>query len=496
MKRNENPRILVVDDEVVICEILSDFLTESGFDVKTAHNGDEALEILKKKQFHMMITDLKMPKMDGLELLDEARKVHKDMVMIVMTGYGTVESAIDAMKKGAYDYILKPFRIEEVLHIVKRGIEQYELKKQNIHLKEALKIYEVSEKMTPDKPIKEIIKNILDVLTKEPEFEAISLFLKDRQGIKYSKVISKSTYEDIEPPGIDQVNFEAIEELFQKDQPVLFHHEECKTFFKNYHKQKMMNSFISVPLIIKDKIIGMLNVYSFSKSNLFREGQRKMLSVVAGRIAASIENARLYEDMQKTFRQAIQALCIALEAKHPYTRGHSQRVAIYSKLIAEAMGMSEDEIDTVYNAALLHDIGKIGIRQEELDKPGSLTEKEYKMFKEHVVISKKILEPLAFLKDLIPGAYYHHERMDGRGYPEGLKGEEIPLMSRIIMVTDAYDAMTSDRAYRKALKHKKAIEELKKNAGTQFDPEVVDIFVKVIEEYRKKQKEDGKEVPP
>ena len=283
--------------------------------------------------------------------------------------------------------------------------------------------------------------------------------------------------------------------MFKKDEPVLLYHEECRPFFKDYPHIGTMTSFISVPLIVKNKIIGMLNVYSFSKSNLFREGQRKMLSVVAGRIAASIENARLYEDMRRTFRQSIQALCMALEAKHPYTRGHSQRVAIYSKLIAEAMGMSEDEVDSVYNAALLHDIGKIGIRQDELDKPGSLTEEEYRMFKEHVVISKKILEPLAFLKDLIPGAYYHHERMDGKGYPEGLKGDEIPLMSRIIMVTDAYDAMTSDRAYRKALKHEEAIKELKKNAGTQFDPEVVDIFVRVIEEYRKKQKEDGKEIP-
>src|SRR5258708_39204181 len=190
-----------------------------------------------------------------------------------------------------------------------------------------------------------------------------------------------------------------------------------------------------------------------------------MLSVLASRAAVSIENARLYEDLvskhqdlvkvnqslAENFRATIIGFAHALEESDRYTRGHSERVSFYSSLTADGLTMSAGEIQTVVQAGLMHDIGKIGIRYEKLNKPGKLTPEEMAMFRTHPAKGKRILEPIPFMRDIIPGCWCHHESFDGGGYPQGLMGEHIPLLGRIVAVADTYDAMTSDRSYRTAL---------------------------------------------
>jgi len=178
----------------------------------------------------------------------------------------------------------------------------------------------------------------------------------------------------------------------------------------------------------------------------------------------------------------VQAFANLLEDKDPYTHGHSQRVSKYAVMIAEGLGLPDDEVETIADAALMHDIGKLGIRYEDLNKAEPLTEGEYEMFKSHTTRGKWILEPITFLHDLIPGVYHHHERWDGKGYPLGLVGNEIPLHGRILAIADTYDAMTSHRAYRRALPHDVAIREIEAFAGTQFDPDLVAVFVEQISE--------------
>lgn len=185
------------------------------------------------------------------------------------------------------------------------------------------------------------------------------------------------------------------------------------------------------------------------------------------------DNIQLYE--------TIKALALALDARDHYTHGHSQEVTEYAVLIAEKMKLSEEEIKNIRDAGVLHDIGKIGISDAVLLKPGRLTEEEYNQIKTHPVIAKKILEPVNLLTDKIPLIYHHHERFDGEGYPEGLKAEEIPLGARILAVADAYQAMVSNRPYRFALSKKEAIRELEINKGKQFDPAIVDVFLQIIE---------------
>jgi len=198
--------------------------------------------------------------------------------------------------------------------------------------------------------------------------------------------------------------------------------------------------------------------------------------------------------MKATFRQTIRGLASAIDKMDRYTSGHSERVAGYAQLLAIKLGLPEPQVELIRQAALMHDIGKIGCVLN-LNKPGILTEREYEIFKKHPGFGKEILTPIDFLHPLIPGVHCHHERWDGNGYPNGLKAQEIPLMARIISVADVYDAMTSDRAYRKALPHEATVAELKRCAGSQFDPELANDFVRQIELHRTEQRDRGERVP-
>ncbi len=194
----------------------------------------------------------------------------------------------------------------------------------------------------------------------------------------------------------------------------------------------------------------------------------------------------LYTKMRKVYLDTIRALAAAIDAKDPYTKGHSERVAETSVALAQELNLSDRDIENIEYTALLHDIGKIGIADNILGKNSSLTNKEFDKIKEHTVMGAKIIEPVDFLKNSYKAIYHHHERYNGDGYPDGLKSEDIPLSARIIAVADAYDAMNSDRPYRKKLSHNKILRELKEQSGKQFDPEVVKVLVSVLDIEREK----------
>jgi HD-GYP domain-containing protein (c-di-GMP phosphodiesterase class II) len=255
-----------------------------------------------------------------------------------------------------------------------------------------------------------------------------------------------------------------------------------------------LSSLVAVPLRIQQRTLGFVLVASFTKGRKFDEGQRKMLSIIGSRAAAAIENARLYQDLQATFQQTIEGLAKAIDKMDRYTAGHSDRVAIYATFLARELGLSPVECEVVRQSALMHDIGKIGCVLN-LNKPGKLTSDEYEVFKRHPVYGRDILDPIKFLHPLIPGVHLHHERWDGRGYPLRMKGNEIPIIARIISVADTYDAMTSDRSYRRALPHEVAVAEIERCTATQFDPEVAATFTANLENYREAQRADGKKVP-
>ena len=194
----------------------------------------------------------------------------------------------------------------------------------------------------------------------------------------------------------------------------------------------------------------------------------------------------LYTKMRKVYLETIRALAAAIDAKDPYTKGHSERVAATAVALAQELNLSGRDIENIEYTALLHDIGKIGIADNILGKNSSLTDKEFDKIKEHPVMGAKIIEPVDFLKNSYEAIYHHHERYNGKGYPDGIKSEDIPILARIIAVADAYDAMGSDRPYRKKLNMDAILKELKNQSGEQFDPEVVKALISVLDRGREK----------
>ncbi|HUT79452.1 MAG TPA: GAF domain-containing protein, partial [Polyangia bacterium] len=240
------------------------------------------------------------------------------------------------------------------------------------------------------------------------------------------------------------------------------------------------STVLDLPLKIGDKTIGVFELVREAKQALGGD-ERQLLETMASQAAIAIENARLFEDTQRVYYETLKSLASALEARDDYTRGHSERVAEISREIATRLGMAKGEIDTIYQAALLHDIGKIGIRDEVLLAPRRLTPEELTIIQKHPTFGNTILLPLKFLGEIREFVRFHHERWDGSGYPEGRMGEDIPLASRIIAVADTYDAMTSTRPYRSALSRDTAVGEIRRSAGSQFDPIVVSTFLTFIE---------------
>ncbi len=231
----------------------------------------------------------------------------------------------------------------------------------------------------------------------------------------------------------------------------------------------------------RGKLLGLIAVSSVRRGSFSEPGQLELFIDITNQAAVAVDNADMYKRLESTFWSTIRSLAEAIDAKDSYTRGHSDRVADYAEALARKLDLEEDMLSAVRCAGYLHDTGKIGIPDAILLKPGKLTDEEYSQIMNHPILSHKIIEPVQFPFEVKPLVRHHHERIDGSGYPDGLVGEEIPLGARIIGIADAYEAMTSDRPYRKALSHQAAMEELKRCSGSQFDSELVEAFVEVVE---------------
>jgi response regulator RpfG family c-di-GMP phosphodiesterase len=437
-----------------------------------------------------VLTDLKMPGMDGLELLRRLGELGRDTVTVIMTGFGTVETAIDAMKRGAFDYILKPFKPEEVVRVLRRGLEKQALKRENVALRETVGLYELAEVLSSNLPLDEQLGMIARLVRENFSADGVSIVVEDplRPG-NYAERVCLGT-DGIKP---------AVERLihsFVTGSTVIAHGADVAQWLTtDPTADHGVKSFMAAPLKVRGATFGFVHAFINGSGPRFSEGQRKGLSIFGSRAANAIENARMYKSLQETFTQTMESFARALEAKDPYTHGHSDRVAAYAKIIARAMNLPDAEVDRIAHGGLMHDIGKIGIRGADLNKPQKLTPEEYAMFKSHPVQGKRIIEPVTFLAHLVPSVYYHHEAWDGTGYPEGLDGERIPLEARILAVADSYDAMTSNRPYRKALPHDIAVAEFRRCAGRQFDPVVVAAFLDIIDRYRRERRAQGLPVP-
>jgi putative nucleotidyltransferase with HDIG domain len=337
MSGDAKSRILIVDDEQDITEILSDLLSEEHY-CTTASSAEEALDQLSVRQFELVISDITMPGMSGLDMLPHVKQLAPQTVVVMISGMQTVESAIGALRLGAFDYLMKPFDLRQVEAVVKRALEHNEL------------------------------------------------------------IVAKQRYEN------------HLEELVEQ---------------------------------------------------------------------RTIELDKALDSLEDAYRSTLRALTAALEARDSETHGHSERVVSYSLRLGRECGLDSAQMKSLEFGSLLHDIGKIGVPDSILRKPAKLTEEEWVRMREHPTHGQQILRGIEFLEGAARVVAQHHEKWDGSGYPLGLKGEEIDLCARIFAVADAFDAMTSDRVYRRGKSYEDAAKELDDWAGKQFDAKVIEAFHRV-----------------
>ena len=340
MPTTASPRILIVDDEVEITEILADLLSED-YECLKAASAEQALTLLRQHQFQLVISDITMPGMSGLEMIPHVKELSPETVVVMISGMQTVESAIGALRLGAFDYLMKPFDLRQVEAVVKRALEHHDL------------------------------------------------------------VTAKQRYEN------------HLEELVEQ---------------------------------------------------------------------RTAELDRALNSLEGAYRSTLKALTAALETRDSETHGHSERVVSYSLRLGREYGLNSEEMKSLEFGSLLHDIGKIGVPDSILRKPAKLTEEEWVRMREHPVHGQQILRGIEFLQGAARVVAQHHEKWDGTGYPLGLRAEDIDINARIFAVADAFDAITSDRVYRRGKSYEAAAQELDDWAGRQFDPRVVEAFHRVPKE--------------
>jgi len=475
-------RILVVDDEEYICEVLREMLSTEGYQIETICDPQKAIEFIKDQTVDLVLTDLIMGKKSGVDVLNQTTKFHPDAIVILMTGHPTIENAVAVLKSGAYDYLVKPFSMDTLRAVIKRGLEKQRLYRENINLKEAVSLYKISEAMGSTIRLDFLLNLILETAIKELEADMASVLLRDEKTNRLIPEASLGVPSKMKKSGLLTGQDNISKWVIKHGRPRVFDKNEIGERFFSPHLRKNIRSVIVHPLMAKGKAIGILIlIRSEGRISPFTTGQLHSLSIIASKAASAIENSRLYEELKESYLQTLTALANAVEARDIYTRGHTERVCSMAQSLCREMGWNEEKLWEVKMGGILHDIGKIGVPDAILNKAEALTPDEFEIMKQHPICGAKILEGISFLAPAVPYVLYHHERFDGKGYPYGLRNDQIPIQGRLMAVVDTFDAMTSDRPYRKAKSFKMVLKEIRECAGTQFDPHIAELFLNAWE---------------
>ena len=488
-------KLLVVDDDKPIRDTLIEIIQTFGYEVDGAEDGEKALEFIHDKKYDAVMADMTMPKMSGLELLKRIKSIDESIPVVIITGFPSIDIAIDVMKQGASDFITKPFRLEVIEHTVKRIMEARSLQLENARLyaeinqkktierlntqlnekvKELSALYKISETMNQQDNNELLFKTLVNLSSELTNAGKISFMLYDKENQELLIKTARGLSNNIVKSSIVKSGESISGKVAQRKKPICVLKSDLIEGAKVPEGfEHIKASFLSVPIIINDEMFGVLNLTDKLDSSDFSKNDEFLILTLAQKAAIKIENNALYESLYANLLDTLKSLVTIIEAKDLYTQQHSARVTAYALKFAEEMKCSEEDLEILAFAGYLHDIGKIGISDSILTKSGKLTPSEYEAIKLHPVIGDHIVEPLGLLQTEREIIKYHHERPDGKGYPEGLMGEEIPRLARIMAVADAFDAMTSTRSYRQALELDFAVEELKRYSGKMFDLEVV-----------------------
>jgi len=477
--------ILVVDDDASIRSLIVEALRHEGDYIATeASDGKEALDALRSNLYDLVISDIQMPGMNGMDLLSRIREIHPTISVIMITGYPTVGLSVSAMKTGAVDFISKPFRIDELLYKVNiymreksllsadgllHKVEQEKLRDKVRQVSATGFIYDFIERLGVSND--NVFRVIADLALKVSNGEHCAILLYDRETDEFLPKIT-GCIDPIPPRHTMPWPKELLREVVSKRDGVLF----------NVSDAEGSASILCAPLMIRNNVFGILGLWKNRNGACFSDQDLHVILSLARRASLNLENKVLYETLYTNIAETFRALVTSIQARDQYTERHSQSVMQFVVRTAEIMQCSPDDIECLKIAAMLHDIGKIAIPDHILLKPDELTGEEYGIIKNHSTIGDDILTPIALFEKERKIIRHHHENWDGSGYPDGLAGEAIPLLSRLIAVADAYDAMTTNRPYRMSMSHDEAVTELHRNGGGQFDPQVVNAFIGTFRE--------------
>jgi putative nucleotidyltransferase with HDIG domain len=495
-----NKTILVVDDAPEVRKIMGDVLGILGYPHEEAADGVEAMKLIRKRRFDVVLCDIRMPGMDGLQVMAEARKIWADMPFIIVSGYDRDYSYDQVMAAGAQDFVTKPFTPEELKAKLGRLMKERHMARENLQLLEEQfrlnqklsTVLSVARDLSSELDFDRLFPLIISKVTEVMRAERTSLYIIDRDRKElWTKVAEK--VEEIRLPlghGISGRVAETGEVINVVDAWELPYFDRSFDIKNNFRTR----SVLCAPITNRSgERIAVIQVINKIGDGGFDESDTDLVISLASSAGIALENAFLMDELEASFEGAMRTLAATVDAKHPLTAGHSQRVTEYALVIAEEMGLTQDDQVVIKYAGLLHDIGKIGIKDRVLLKDGPFTPEERAEMNDHPAKTRSILEKFHFPKRLeeVPViAAYHHEKVDGKGYPYGLTGEDLPLGSKILAVADVFDALTSRRDYPKysngqvmgfeGMPPQKVIHILKADSGTHFDPAVVAAFLRCV----------------
>ncbi|MBD3217001.1 MAG: response regulator [candidate division Zixibacteria bacterium] len=476
---SEKYNLVVVDDEKFICEIIKEVLsTDDRYSTRYFSSPARALNYINKHPVDLVLTDFFMGPHSGMDILETTRRCHPEAIVIIMTGHPTIENVISVLKLGAYDYIVKPFKLDTLKLTVERGLKAQRLAKENMHLKSLISLYQISEAMGSTIHLNSLLDLVLNSIVGEFNADLVSISLWDPHRDCLTLEAYYGDESDIKQnpllSGKSEINYKVLKE----SRPQVVNELEDIP-------EQDVTSYISLvchPLLVQGNVIGTLNLLRKGQFDMFGLGDIHLLWILASKAATAIEHSRLYTELEQAYIGTVRAFANAVEARDNYTRGHTERVYKIASLIARALDWPEEQMKHLYMGCVLHDIGKIGVPDSILNKPGRFTDEERRIMQMHPETGVKMLEGIPMLEPALPFILYHHEQYDGSGYPLGLKGKNIPIEGRVLAIADTVDAILTNRPYRKGASLEKVSRELTECSERQFDPELVEIFLEVLKD--------------
>ncbi len=512
MDSRKKETILFVDDEESILSVSSEYFERKGYQTRTAKTGAEALKILAGETIDCCFTDINMPKMNGLELAERIRNHDSTMPVIVMTGYPSLENTIQTIKNGVVDFLIKPVNLKQMELSFQRVMQQRNMFVENILLKKEVEGKQRLEKLNRELMVKVKELNTLNkIMSKFTAIRSSSDVFKRAVDIARTishadmtrfYVINEASQAPVQvsssagPTGssahpdsthgcelkspqsasrFNRLSSELIMEVVSDQIPLLISKNGA-----NCGLPVEINSAMIVPLKIREKVFGVITAIVTEGHRRFREKDLYYLSFLSQSAAQAIENLALYENIYENLFATLYAFVKAVEARDLYTQQHSSRVTGLSIVLGKQLGCSKEELDILNFAGHLHDIGKIGIRDDILLKPGKLTDAEFEKIKDHPVIGANILEQLGLWEKERQIIRCHHERFDGSGFPEGLRGEAIPMPARIVALANTFDNIVTGQDRSSPLPIPEAREAIRLEGGKSLDPQLADLFAKVV----------------